>query len=91
MVTGGPDPPLAVDLAPLQVDETGGCTAMSVTAGQVAHVALTYAQAGSLTVRRLHPPELKGMLEETISFWTLGPLGGLMWASPRRRGGQCPE
>ncbi|QMU69125.1 glycoside hydrolase family 15 protein [Streptacidiphilus sp. P02-A3a] len=72
MVTGGPDSLLLQSaLAPLELDDHGGCTARAtVTEGQVAQVALTYAQAGSLTVRRLEADDLGGRLKETVDFWT---------------------
>ncbi|MFE5585539.1 glycoside hydrolase family 15 protein [Kitasatospora sp. NPDC056531] len=72
VVTGGPDSLLLQSgLAPLHLTPTGECTARAtVTEGQVRHVALTYAQAGGLTVRRFSETELTGRLAETIAFWT---------------------
>jgi GH15 family glucan-1,4-alpha-glucosidase len=72
VATGGPDCLLLQSaLAPLRIVGTGCCTARaSVAEGQVAHVALTYAQAGALTVQRLSQAELSGRLQETVAFWT---------------------
>ncbi|WP_405922381.1 glycoside hydrolase family 15 protein [Streptomyces sp. NBC_00122] len=72
VVTGGPDSLLLQSgLAPLIVDNLGNCTARGTLAeGQVAYVALSYAQAGALTVERLSPVELNGRLAETVGFWS---------------------
>ncbi|MCX4821886.1 glycoside hydrolase family 15 protein [Streptomyces sp. NBC_01142] len=72
VVTGGPDCLLLQSgLAPLKVDDLGNCTARTtLTEGQVAHVALTYARAGALTIERHSLVDLNGRLAETVAFWT---------------------
>lgn len=72
VVTGGPDSLLLQsELGALTTDETGMCTSRAnVAQGQVVYVALTYAAAGALTVRRLSPTDLSGRLAETVAFWT---------------------
>jgi len=72
LVTGGADALLLQsDVGPLERDLRGGATAqVTVSAGDEAYVALTWAESAELEVTRLSHNDLRSRVDETVGFWT---------------------